>query len=423
MNPYYNQLALDGYHSAYFYTQNSEYENNLLEQVLRVLQLSAHHSVCDMGSGTGWFAHRIHQTCDLEQPVICVDSAENMLSGVPSGTAPVCMDMESYVSEAASQTFDRVLIKEAIHHIPTESLEPFFKHICKMLRPDGRMVIVTRPQYVDYPIPERAKTIWADTQLDFQVYVDKLYASGFQSVTVTTHEYPVELESTKWIQMIRNRMWSVFSEKYFTQQELDEWSIPGPNTTFTERLIFICAQQPAAALTGTPFGAALTGTQGCNGDGTCLYQCDCECYDENTGQPLECTCGHREHDIEEGCPSDCCVPIECLNYTECLQKAPQWYLDAHDGRCVNCANDANDATPDGDTGFARGPPMVANRINRIEECYCCLECKPRLELPCNHNICKECWYRLNAYIISVDLVCLRCKEDEITARKIQNSHN
>jgi hypothetical protein len=148
--------------------------------------------------------------------------------------------------------------------------------------------------------------------------------------------------------------------------------------------------------------------EACNGDGKCLYQCECDCYDENTGQPFkECTCGHRQHG-NEGCASECCVPIECRNHTECFQKAPQWYLNDHNGLCVKCVNRVNDATPDG-----------VNRINRIEECYCCLERKPRLELACNHNICKECWYRLNAYIITMDLVCLRCKEDEITARKIR----
>jgi hypothetical protein len=137
----------------------------------------------------------------------------------------------------------------------------------------------------------------------------------------------------------------------------------------------------------------------CNRDGKCLYQCDCNCYDENTGEILECTCGHRQHDIEEGCPSECCVPVTCRN-PECLQKAPQWYLNDHDGLCVGCAECGKDA-------------------NRIEECYCCLEHKPRLEFKCNHNICKECWYRLNAYIITVDPVCLRCKDDEITARKLR----
>jgi hypothetical protein len=148
-------------------------------------------------------------------------------------------------------------------------------------------------------------------------------------------------------------------------------------------------------------------SQVCKGDGKCLYQCDCDCYDENTGESLECICGHRQH--YGYCPSECCVPIKCKNHTQCLQKAPHWYLNDHNGLCVECVNRANDiptksATLDG--------------VNRIEECYCCLERKPRLELNCNHNICKECWYRLNAYIITVDLVCLRCKDDEITARKI-----
>ena len=150
----------------------------------------------------------------------------------------------------------------------------------------------------------------------------------------------------------------------------------------------------------------MTEPQCCNRDGKCLYQCDCDCYDENTGEILECICGHQQHGNDGYCPSECCVPVKCRN-PECLQKVPQWYLNDHNGLCVECVNRVNGATPDG-----------VNRIEEIEECYCCLERKPRLEFKCNHNICKECWYRLNAYIITVDPVCLRCKDDEITTRKI-----
>jgi hypothetical protein len=114
----------------------------------------------------------------------------------------------------------------------------------------------------------------------------------------------------------------------------------------------------------------------CNGDGTCLYQCACECYDENTGQPLECTCGHRQHDGY--CPSECCVPIECRNVAQCLEKAPQRYLNCHNGMCVNCA-------------IQMGPHKLTTEV---EECICCLENKTMLMLKCNHKICNECWYRI-----------------------------
>ncbi len=51
----------------------------------------------------------------------------------------------------------------------------------------------------------------------------------------------------------------------------------------------------------------------CNGNGECLTQCECECYNEETDEYNEvCVCGHREHNGY--CPSNCCVPIECRNY-------------------------------------------------------------------------------------------------------------
>jgi len=117
-------------------------------------------------------------------------------------------------------------------------------------------------------------------------------------------------------------------------------------------------------------------TQVCTGDGTCLYRCDCECYDENTGeQDEECTCGHRQHDGY--CPSECCVPIECRNYPQCLENGPQWYLTSHNGMCVNCA-------------VQFGP---YKRTTQNEVCIACLERKTILALTCDHKFCTDCWYR------------------------------
>lgn len=241
MKQHYNQLATQ-YHKAYFYTQDSDYEKWLLDQILITLSISSNHSVCDLGGGTGRFAHLIHQAVKLKQPVTCVDSAQKMLQQQPT-VQPICMNMEEFVS--TEPLFDRILIKEAIHHVSIFYLEPFFKHIYAMLQPDGKLLIVTRPKYVDYPIPDRAKTVWASTQLDAQVYVDALHYSGFESIVTTVHEFSVELEKTEWFQMIRARMWSVFSEEYFTEQELETWiqecSDWGEKVTITDRLIFICA--------------------------------------------------------------------------------------------------------------------------------------------------------------------------------------
>ena len=70
----------------------------------------------------------------------------------------------------------------------------------------------------------------------------------------------------------------------------------------------------------------------CDGNGKCLFQCDCECYNEKTEEYNEiCICGHREH--KGYCPSNCCILSKCKN---CTEKQPKWVLNCHNDMCINC---------------------------------------------------------------------------------------
>ena len=74
----------------------------------------------------------------------------------------------------------------------------------------------------------------------------------------------------------------------------------------------------------------------CYGNGECLIQCECECYNEKTDEYNEiCICGHREHNGY--CPSNCCLLIECRNYKFCNIKQPKWVSNCPNGMCANCA--------------------------------------------------------------------------------------
>jgi len=105
----------------------------------------------------------------------------------------------------------------------------------------------------------------------------------------------------------------------------------------------------------------------CNGNGKCLTQCQCKC-------DKICICGHIDHNGY--CPSKCCIPSNCRNYTYCNVRQPKWVSDIHNGMCMNCA-------------AQMGPHTITDNIF---ECPVCLENKNIIILNCNHKICNECCY-------------------------------
>jgi len=123
-----------------------------------------------------------------------------------------------------------------------------------------------------------------------------------------------------------------------------------------------------------------TTTSQCGGDGMCLLavQCECECYDEESGVDFEvCVCGHREHDGY--CPTNCCVPVQCRNYECCKKKLPLCVTRCHNGMCMSCA-------------VLLGPHTFTDEV---DECCVCLDTKQMLVLQkCKHKTCYNCWSKI-----------------------------
>ena len=116
----------------------------------------------------------------------------------------------------------------------------------------------------------------------------------------------------------------------------------------------------------------------CNGDGSCIVQCGCECYDENTDiYDEECSCGHREHD--GFCYSVCCFTNKCKNYKYCNEKMPQWVLNSYNGMSANC--------------FLQMGRHETTDI--IKSCPVCFEDTKMIILKCKHLICNDCWYQIS----------------------------
>lgn len=94
----------------------------------------------------------------------------------------------------------------------------------------------------------------------------------------------------------------------------------------------------------------------CSGNGECLIQC-----------------GHKLHNGY--CPSTCCTPVECRNFSYCRKHLPKWVADHNNNMCVDCS-----------------AKMGSHKYtDQVDECCVCLE-KSTILLKCNHMICNDCLF-------------------------------
>ena len=225
------------YDQAPFYAPGP-YEAWLVEACLSRLGLSASHALADLGGGSGAFATKLKEHAGARWLSVIEPSAE-MITGAdtnPLVDEAVVADALSWAeggsgdggekigvnTASAERRFDRVLLKEMVHHI-SDDLRP---HVFRQLRErrltpeDGRVLIVTRPQReIDYPLWNAAYDVWAQNQPSEADLVQELREAGYGSVDVHLHSYPHEVPLDEWRRLVRGRFWSTFSN--FTDAELE----------------------------------------------------------------------------------------------------------------------------------------------------------------------------------------------------------
>ena len=208
-------------------------------------------NVLDVGGGTGRFSSRLHDGLRLRKPVRCVDPSEALIkvARTRKGVEAVVDDALHYLSNAKGRSFDRVLLKEMIHHIPVHSLSLFCEALEQCLSKEGIGLVITRLKDVRglYPLFHKAFDVWAKDQRTIETYTALMRKAGL-SVDVEMKDYEICLPLNRWCEMVKHRFWSTFSN--FTDAELAEgikeirktWSDRADkdgNITFTDRLVFI----------------------------------------------------------------------------------------------------------------------------------------------------------------------------------------
>lgn len=147
------------YQSAWFYEDGTDYQSWLLETLLPRLQPLPTHRTVDLGGGTGNFSTALHRRCQLEAPIVCVDPSAGLLEQakqhpevetlLADGLGFVKLGSEATEGgggeeEGNTYRYDRLLLKEVVHHFAQEKLPEFFAGVYRQMLPEGRVVIMTR---------------------------------------------------------------------------------------------------------------------------------------------------------------------------------------------------------------------------------------------------------------------------------------
>lgn len=210
---HYTKLAA---HYDEYYYYSDDYINYFTNKIVEDLPMKNNETIVEMGSGTGIFAKEILKKAPSVQ-MICVDNSALMLNRTKDERIKrICQDAVEFSKE--SIVYDRIYMKEFIHHIHSEDRLVLFKGIYSQLKSDGSILILIEPRRLNYPLFDEALRRFENRQPSHLEIINDLESAGF-STSFSVISYPINLEKQKYIEMVRNRYMSVLES--FTDDELE----------------------------------------------------------------------------------------------------------------------------------------------------------------------------------------------------------
>jgi len=238
MTNHFDTIA-DIYNKVWYFSES--YQTSMLDYIVRLLQLNSDDSLVDIGGGTGVYTKLIQDAVGLRR-AYCVEPSKNMyleackLDNIEARHA----DAEGFM--ILNLEFSKVLLKEAIHHIPDR--ETLWHYLREKLPAHGRVLIVTRPQNIALPLFEQAKEVFRRKQPHHETLLNELISCGFEA-EMTRHPYTFVLDKPTWFEMIRNRFMSDLAG--FTEEEIEaglqeiDAQYPGKDLEIPDTILYIAA--------------------------------------------------------------------------------------------------------------------------------------------------------------------------------------
>ena len=196
-------------------TYSPGFVRTLTTKMVAKLRLVPGDRLVDLGCGTGIYTTDLLDQVPLQQPVLGVDPYSEMLDSIPEDAhvERICEDALAFSRRAGR--FDKVLIKETIHHIDDRA--ELFANIHERLNPGGVLLLVHVPPAVQYPLFQAALERCLGWHAEPDELVEELGDAGFR-VERDHLDYRHTMPKDRYHDMVRHCYMSVLTS--FSDDEL-----------------------------------------------------------------------------------------------------------------------------------------------------------------------------------------------------------
>lgn len=221
---------------------SDEYKNFVIRHIQCDLELKSEDILVDIGGGTGSFTRRLMEEFQIAK-AYCVEPSAPMCNEAAKfeNITALCMDAHAFMS--TKTPFSKLLLKEVIHHI--DERERFWQAVYTQLPDTGKLLIITRPQDIAFPLFASAKAAFSKNQPPYELFESQLKRCGFDVVTAKrSHTFTIPKEH--WYEMLRHRFMSdlgSFSDEEIEAgiNEIEASYATEESIDIIDRLIFIIA--------------------------------------------------------------------------------------------------------------------------------------------------------------------------------------
>jgi SAM-dependent methyltransferase len=225
---HYQRLG-DRYDEFLYYSP--EFVRALTTKMIEMLELAPDDLFVDLGCGTGMYSIDIIEQVPLKADVIGVDPFVEMLRRIPPEARIKGVVQDALAFSAEPGEYDKVLMKEAIHHV--EDRRSLLANLHRRLRPGGRLLLVHVPPKLQYPLfrraLERCERWHADPDELERLMLDAGYAVERDAL-----DYPHAIPKDIYFAMVKNQYMSVLSS--FSSEEISA-GLAEMSETYADRAV------------------------------------------------------------------------------------------------------------------------------------------------------------------------------------------